>query len=39
MVRTSSIAMPSMVRIVGRVPAVNEKVLFFVYHALELQSL
>jgi len=30
MVRTSSITMPSMVEIVGRVPAVDEKVMFFV---------
>jgi len=39
MVRTSSITMPSMVEIMGRVPAVDEKVMFFVCHALELQSL
>jgi len=40
MVRTSSITMPSMVGIVGRAPAVDEKMLCFlsVCHALELQS-
>jgi len=40
MVRTSSITMPSMLGIVGRAPAVDEKVYFFVClsvcHALEL---
>ena len=30
MIRTSSITMPSMVGIVGRAPAVDEKVFFFV---------
>jgi len=40
MIRTSSITMPSMVGIVGRAPAVDEKVFFLsVCHALELQSL
>ena len=42
--RTSYITMPSMVGIVGRAPAVDEKncdffVRFFFCHALELRSL
>jgi len=45
MVRISSITVPSMAGIVGRAPAVDEKVrcflsvCLFVRHALELQSL
>ena len=42
MARTSSITKPSMVGIVGRAPAVDEKVWCFclsVCHALELRSL
>ena len=42
MVRTSSITIPSMVGIVGRTTAVDEKsdvFCLFVCHALELQSL
>ena len=42
MARTSSITVPSVVGIVGRAPAVDEKLLFclfFVCYALELRSL
>jgi len=40
MVRTSFITIPSMVGIVGRAPAVDEKVtILSVCHALELRSL
>jgi len=39
MARASSITTPSMVGIVGRAPAVDEKVTFYVCHALELQNL